>query len=52
MHNRLREFEELLFDNTLFKVQNQILGDKVQNGRSGGSKFKNSWKIRFKKIWN
>jgi hypothetical protein len=28
MHNRLKEVEELLLDNTLFKVQNQALGDK------------------------
>jgi hypothetical protein len=28
MNNRLKEFEELLLDNTLFKVQNQTLGDK------------------------
>ncbi len=26
--NKLKEFEELLLDNTLFKVQNQALGDK------------------------
>jgi hypothetical protein len=28
MDNRLKEFEELLLDNTLFKVQNQVLRDK------------------------
>jgi hypothetical protein len=28
MDNRLKEFEELLLDNTLFKVQNQALKDK------------------------
>jgi hypothetical protein len=28
MDNRLKEFEELLMDNTLFKVQNQTLVDK------------------------
>jgi hypothetical protein len=28
MHNRLKEVEELLLDNTTFKVQNQALGDK------------------------
>jgi hypothetical protein len=28
MNNRLKEFEELLLDNTLFKVQNQALGDR------------------------
>jgi len=27
MDNRLREFEELLLDNALFKVQNQALVD-------------------------
>jgi hypothetical protein len=26
--NKLKEFEELLLDNTLIKVQNQALGDK------------------------
>jgi len=28
MNNMLKEFEELLLDNALFKVQNQALGDK------------------------
>lgn len=28
MHNMLKEFEKLLLDNTLFKVQNQALRDK------------------------
>jgi hypothetical protein len=28
MNNRLKEFEELLLDNTLLKVQNQTLGDR------------------------
>jgi hypothetical protein len=28
MDNQLREFEELLLDNALFKVQNQTLADK------------------------
>jgi hypothetical protein len=28
MNNMLKEFEELLLDNTLFKVHNQALGDK------------------------
>ncbi len=28
MNNRLKEFEELLLDNTLLKVQNQTLEDK------------------------
>ncbi len=28
MNNRLKEFDELLLDNTLLKVQNQALGDK------------------------
>jgi hypothetical protein len=27
MNNKLKEFEELLLDNTLLKVQNQTLGD-------------------------
>lgn len=27
MQNKLKEFEELLLDNTLFKVQNQVVGD-------------------------
>jgi hypothetical protein len=31
MTNRLKEFEELLLDNTLFKVQNQTLKDKNTN---------------------
>jgi hypothetical protein len=28
INNRLKEFEELLLDNTLLKVHNQALGDK------------------------
>jgi hypothetical protein len=28
MNNKLKEFKELLLDNTLLKVQNQALGDK------------------------
>jgi hypothetical protein len=28
MHNKLKEFEEPLLDNTLFKVQDYVLGDK------------------------
>jgi hypothetical protein len=28
MSNRLKEFEELLLNNTLLNVQNQALGDK------------------------
>jgi len=28
MNNKLKEFEELLLDNTLFKVHNQALGEK------------------------
>jgi hypothetical protein len=28
MNNMLKEFEELLLDNTLLKVQNQALGDR------------------------
>jgi hypothetical protein len=38
MNNRLKEFEELLLDNTLFKVQNQALGKK-------NPKWKESWQI-------
>ncbi len=36
--NRLKEFEELLLDNTLLKVQNQALGDK-------NPKWKDWWQI-------
>jgi hypothetical protein len=35
MDNQL-EFENLLLENVLFKVQNQTLVDKTQNGRNGG----------------
>jgi hypothetical protein len=52
MNNMLKEFEELLLDNTLLKVQNQALGDKTPSGRSGGKLFKNSQKSKFKKTWN
>jgi hypothetical protein len=49
MNNRLKDFEELLLDNILLKVQNQALGDKTPSGRSGGKSFKSSWRSRFKK---
>jgi hypothetical protein len=42
MDNVLKEFEELLLDNTLFKMQNQALGDKNPSGSSGGKLFKSS----------
>jgi hypothetical protein len=38
MDNMLKEFEELLLDNTLLKVQIQALGDK-------NSKWKEWWQI-------
>jgi hypothetical protein len=38
MNNRLKEFEELLLDNTLLRVQNQALGDK-------NPKWKEWWQI-------
>jgi hypothetical protein len=38
MNNMLKEFEELLLNNTLFKVQNQALGDK-------NPKWKEWWQI-------
>ncbi len=38
MNNELKEFEELLLDNTLLKVQNQALGDR-------NLKWKEWWKI-------
>ncbi len=38
MNNRLKEFEELLLDNMLFKVQNQALGNK-------NPKWKEWWQI-------
>jgi hypothetical protein len=38
MNNKLKEFEELLLDNTLLKVQNQALGDK-------NPKWKEWWQI-------
>jgi hypothetical protein len=38
MNNRLKEFEELLLDNTLLKVQNQALGDR-------NPKWKEWWQI-------
>jgi hypothetical protein len=34
----LKEFEELLLDNTLFKVQNQVLGNR-------NPKWKEWWEI-------
>jgi glucose-6-phosphate 1-dehydrogenase len=46
MNNRLKEFEELLLNNTLFKVQNQALGDSKP-------KWKEWWQIvqEFKDEW-
>jgi hypothetical protein len=38
MNNRLKEFEELLLDNTLLQVQSQALGDK-------NPKWKEWWQI-------
>ncbi len=38
MHNRLKEFDELLLENTLLKIQNQVLGDK-------NKKWKEWWQI-------
>jgi hypothetical protein len=38
MNNMLKEFGKLLLDNTLFKVQNQALGDK-------NPKWKEWWQI-------
>jgi len=38
MNNRLKEFEKLLLDNTLFKAQNQTLGDR-------NPKWKEWWQI-------
>jgi hypothetical protein len=38
MNNKLKEFEELLLDNTLFKVHNQALGGK-------NPKWKEWWQI-------
>jgi hypothetical protein len=45
--NRLLEFEELLLDNALLKVQNQAF----QNGRSGGRLSKKLQNNRFRKVW-
>jgi hypothetical protein len=42
MNNKLKEFEELLLDNMLFKVQTQALGNKNPSGSSGGKPFKSS----------
>jgi hypothetical protein len=38
MNNKLKEFEELLLDNTLLMVQNQALGDR-------NPKWKEWWQI-------
>jgi hypothetical protein len=37
MHNKLKQLEQLLLDNTLVKVQNQALGNK-------NPKWKEWWK--------
>jgi hypothetical protein len=42
MDNRLKEFEELLLDNALLKVQNQTLAKKTRSGRNGGRCCKKS----------
>jgi hypothetical protein len=39
----LKEFEELLLDNTLFKVHNHVLGDlRILSWKNGGKKSRNS----------
>jgi hypothetical protein len=48
MHNKLKEFEELLLDNILFKVHNRALGIKIPNGNSGGRQCGNSQKNKSK----
>jgi hypothetical protein len=39
MNNMLKEFGELLMDNTPLKVQNLALETKTLSGRSGGKPF-------------
>jgi hypothetical protein len=53
MNNMLKEFKELLFNSTLFKVHNQVLGNKTPNGMNGGKPFKNLQRStnRSKKTW-
>jgi len=52
MNNKLKEFEELLLENTLFKVYNHALEMKTRSGRNGGESFKSSQRNKFKKTWN
>jgi hypothetical protein len=42
MNNRLKEFYELLLDNTLLKCRTKPWEIEIPIGRSGGKLFKNS----------
>jgi hypothetical protein len=50
LDNRLKEFEELLLDNILFKVQNQALGDRNPSGKNGGKQSRNSQRTKSRKM--
>jgi hypothetical protein len=50
MNNRLKEFEELLLDNTLFKCRTKPWEIKIPSGRSGGKLFTSSQKNKFRII--
>jgi hypothetical protein len=52
MNNMLEEFEELLLDNTLLKVQNQTWEIEIPSGRNGGKLFRSSRRSIFKTIWS
>ncbi len=52
MNNRLKEFEELLLDNTLLKVHNQALRDKNPKWKEWWQMFKNSQRNKFMIVWN
>lgn len=51
LDNRLKEFEELLLDNILLKVQNQALGDRNPSGKNGGKQSKSSQRTKSRKTW-
>jgi hypothetical protein len=53
MNNTLKEFEELLLNNTLFKMQNQALGDKNPKWKQWRQTVQEFMrKGKFKKTWN
>jgi hypothetical protein len=52
MNNRLKEFEEVLLNNTLLKVQNHAFGNRNPKWKEWWQIVQESQKSRFKIVWN